>query len=111
MEIYFDSNSLKTCLEKSKKGRKKFGTETYEKIIMRLQEIRAIKNMTDLFKLPALRLHQLKGQRKGQWAIDVDKNNRIAFYPLNNEDQKIKGDIDFDDIVKISVVFVGDYHD
>lgn len=28
---------------------------------------------------PGLRLHQLKGRRKGQWAVDVDRNWRITF--------------------------------
>lgn len=29
--------------------------------------------------LPGFRLHQLKGKRKGFWAIDVSKNWRIVF--------------------------------
>ncbi len=29
--------------------------------------------------LPGFRLHQLKGKRKGCWAIDVSKNWRIVF--------------------------------
>ena len=28
---------------------------------------------------PGLRLHPLKGRRKGQWAVDVDRNWRITF--------------------------------
>ena len=28
---------------------------------------------------PGLRLHRLKGRRKGQWAVDVDRNWRITF--------------------------------
>ena len=28
---------------------------------------------------PGLRLHPLKGGRKGQWAVDVDRNWRITF--------------------------------
>lgn len=29
--------------------------------------------------LPGFRLHSLKGNRKGYWAIDVSKNWRIVF--------------------------------
>jgi proteic killer suppression protein len=29
--------------------------------------------------LPNFRLHQLKGDRKGLWAIDVNRNWRIVF--------------------------------
>jgi len=42
---------------------------------------------------PGLRLHPLKGSRKGQWAVDVDRNWRITFtfdgrncYDVNYED-------------------------
>ncbi len=43
--------------------------------------------------LPGFRLHQLKGKKKGLWAIDVSKNWRIIFkfqdgnaYIVNYED-------------------------
>ena len=43
--------------------------------------------------LPGFRLHQLKGRKKGLWAIDVSKNWRIVFkfqdgnaYVVNYED-------------------------
>ncbi|VAW29959.1 Toxin HigB, partial [hydrothermal vent metagenome] len=29
--------------------------------------------------LPGFRLHPLKGNKQGQWAIDVNKNWRITF--------------------------------
>jgi proteic killer suppression protein len=29
--------------------------------------------------IPGFRLHQLKGDKKGLWAIDVNKNWRIVF--------------------------------
>jgi len=44
-------------------------------------------------ELPGFRLHQLKGRKKGLWAIDVSKNWRIVFkfqdgnaYVVNYED-------------------------
>ena len=29
--------------------------------------------------LPGLRLHELKGNRSGMWAVDVSKNWRVTF--------------------------------
>jgi proteic killer suppression protein len=29
--------------------------------------------------LPGFRLHRLKGDRKGEWAIDVSRNWRVVF--------------------------------
>ncbi len=34
--------------------------------------------MSDL-NLPGFRLHQLKGDRRGTWAIDISGNWRLAF--------------------------------
>ncbi len=35
--------------------------------------------------LPGFRLHPLKGEREGIWAIDVSKNWRITFYFENGD--------------------------
>ena len=45
------------------------------RILARLQ---AATDLRDL-DAPGLRLHPLKGGRKGQWAVDVDRNWRITF--------------------------------
>ena len=44
-------------------------------ILAQLHQARSIKDMD----IPTLRLHQLKGQRKGIWAIIVQANWRITF--------------------------------
>ena len=43
-----------------------------------LARLNAATDVRDL-DAPGLRLHQLKGRRKGQWALDVDQNWRITF--------------------------------
>jgi toxin HigB-1 len=44
-------------------------------ILAQLNQARAVEDMD----IPALRLHQLKGQRKGIWAVTVQANWRITF--------------------------------
>jgi proteic killer suppression protein len=44
-------------------------------ILAQLNQARSIKDMD----IPTLRLHQLKGQRKGIWAVTVQANWRITF--------------------------------
>jgi proteic killer suppression protein len=43
-----------------------------------LARLNAAVDVRDL-DAPGLRLHPLKGGRKGQWAVDVDRNWRVTF--------------------------------
>jgi len=45
------------------------------RILARLQAATTVRDLD----APGLRLHPLKGDRKGQWAVDVDRNWRITF--------------------------------
>lgn len=45
------------------------------RILARLQAATSVRDLD----APGLRLHPLKGGRKGQWAADVDRNRRITF--------------------------------
>ena len=44
-------------------------------ILAQLQQARAIEDM----RIPTLRLHELKGDRKDTWAVTVQANWRITF--------------------------------
>ena len=63
-----------------------------QKLRMRLTALDTATRIEDM-DLPGFRLHPLKGNRKGQWAIDVSRNWRITFefvdgdaYIVNYED-------------------------
>jgi len=49
-----------------------------QKLRMRLIAMDTATSIEDI-NLPGFRLHSLKGDRKGLWAIDVSKNWRITF--------------------------------
>jgi proteic killer suppression protein len=63
-----------------------------QKLRIRLSALDTATTIDDL-NLPGFRLHPLKGDRDGLWAIDVNKNWRITFefidgdaYVVNYED-------------------------
>ena len=63
-----------------------------KRIDLLLDALHAAERVEDL-KLPTLGTHQLKGERKGQWAMTVNKNWRVTFkfenggaYEVNLED-------------------------
>ncbi len=63
-----------------------------KKLRIRLAALDTATSIQDV-DLPGFRLHSLKGNREGLWAIDVSKNWRITFefidgdaYSVNYED-------------------------
>jgi proteic killer suppression protein len=67
LQKFFESGSLAGI----KPGHK-------QKIRMRLTALDTATCIEDM-DIPGFRLHQLKGGKKGLWAIDVNKNWRIIF--------------------------------
>lgn len=49
-----------------------------QKIRIRLAALDTATNIEDM-DLPGFRLHSLKGDKQGEWAVDVNKNWRITF--------------------------------
>jgi len=67
LKLFFESGSLKGI----KPGHR-------QKLRIRLAALDTATCIEDM-DLPGFRLHSLKGNRKGLWAIDVNKNWRVVF--------------------------------
>lgn len=81
LQKFFETGSLKGIKSQHK-----------QKLRIRLTALDTATCIEDM-DLPGFRLHQLKGRKKGLWAIDVSKNWRIVFkfqdgnaYVVNYED-------------------------
>lgn len=57
-----------------------------------LAQLQQATSLDDL-RIPALRLHELKGERKGTWSVTVQANWRIAFRFVAGE----VDDVDYED--------------
>jgi toxin HigB-1 len=99
MEIIFCSNKIKRICN-SATG----------KLKTRLDDIRAADNMEILKFLPG-RLHALKADRKGQWALDLEHPKRLCFEPIA-EPMPISKDgfLNLSEVYAIKVIKIGDYH-
>lgn len=75
--VKFRSNKLEKCFLKSNQAAREFGDQVARKYILRINTIKAAGSLDDLMRLPVLRCHPLKGDRKGQYAI-----NLMGFYRL-----------------------------
>ena len=63
----------------SKTARKVCPQQLWHRARTRLDDINQVRHYSDLRTPPSNRLHQLKGDREGQWAIAVNDQYRICF--------------------------------
>ena len=76
-----------------------------------MAELSAADTLAVVGKLPAARLHALKGDRKGQYAVDVKHPFRLIFEPTHDPiPTKDDGGVDLEKVTRIRVLTVEDYH-
>lgn len=109
MEITFADGKLQELCEQEKIAQKKLGQPCARKLRVRLVNLMAAEVVTDLV---AGRPHPLKGDRFGQFALDLEGGRRLVFEPANEPIPLNKdGGIDWSQVTEVKIVFVGDYHD
>ena len=78
----------------------------------RLTLLEAVENLEEAMSVQSLKIHLLKGDRKGQYAVKLDQNNRLIVVPccerghLLTVDETNRGEIAALIIQKLAV----DYH-
>ena len=109
MEITFKSDELqRICTEKAYMSRK-LGPKSAKKLRARLADISAASHVAELH---AGRPHALKHDRIGKFAVSLDGGTRLVFesanipIPITND-----GGIARNQVTKIRIVEIGDYHD
>jgi plasmid maintenance system killer protein len=114
MKICFYNKSIEDLFENDKKLQKKYGinvAENIRKIDDILENAETIRELND----PAFvkyRFHELKGDRKYQWAFVIVHTSglRIIVFLLDL-DKKIIRDISKEKCVYVQIKEIGDYHD
>jgi proteic killer suppression protein len=109
MKIEFATTKLKKSCESEKEMTKAYGDIAAKKLRSRLEDICAVSRVTEII---AGRPHPLKGGRSGQFAIDLHRGVRLVFEPANDpvsRDQS--GNILWEDVTEVKIVYIGDYHD
>ena len=77
--IIFRTKKLEKCFSQSKQAIKAFGDAVGRKYIQRINIIKSTKKIEDLKGMPGLRFHALKGNRSGQYAINLTGFYRLIF--------------------------------
>lgn len=110
MELTFADNKLGKLVNDDRKLTKVFGKIRAQKLTLRLQQLRDATTLEDVRNL-AGKFHELRGDRKGEWACDLDQPYRLVFtpherpIPVNEHGQYI-----WAEIRGVEIIEVVDYH-
>jgi toxin HigB-1 len=111
MEISFASRKLEKACNIEREGDRMWGTENARRVRQRFAELSAADTLAVVAKIPPARLHALKGNRKGQYAVDVKHPFRLIFELAHDPiPKKDDGGVDLQRITRIRVLSVEDYH-
>ena len=111
MEIIFRTRKLAKIFNSTSTLRKRYGDLVAQVIMRRLA---VLKNARTLSLVPTTkpeRRHQLTGNRRGQYAVDLIHPYRLVFKAAYEPiPRKEDGAIDTDQVTTITIIEVVDYH-
>lgn len=111
MEIEFGNKKLKKLCERRKEAVRKWGAVTAKIVMQRLVEMGAADTLEVLHRLPKPRCHQLKGNRAGQFAVDLKHPFRLIFEPVGDPSAfREKNEIILSRVTKVKILEITDYH-
>ena len=111
MDILFQDQKLARVFNDESLLRRKYGPRRAKLLRRRIYECKAAGNLEVLRSLPQVRCHELKGNREGTLAVDLDHPYRLIFEPANNPvPRKPDGGLDWMRVTAIRVLAVEDYH-
>lgn len=77
MTVKFRTKKLESCYEDFRKASKRWGKSVARRYIQRINILEACATREDVQSFPQLKLHLLKGNRRGQEAIRLDGFMRL----------------------------------
>jgi len=79
VDVRFRTRKLQSHHERSGEAVKAYGEPEARKYIQRVHIIKSVRDIDELKRLPALRCHQIRGERLGQWAVNLTEYRRLIF--------------------------------
>ena len=109
MEVRYKDKKIRELCEKQAVAEKKLGAASARKLTVRLVALEAAARVTDLV---AGNPHPLKGDRLGQFALDLAGGWRLVFAPAHDPcPTRPDGGIEWSQVTIVSIEYIGDYHD
>lgn len=111
MNITFKNAKIQKVFNTEKLLNKKYGKNA-KAIRLRMTVLSASDNLNDVPAVKPERCHQLKGDKKGTFAVDLRHPFRLVFEPNHQPVPLLRDDdgIDLSKITSITIISVEDYH-
>lgn len=111
MLISFSSKKFAKSCNGQKEAEKTYGPKLAKKLMQRLSELHAANNLFEISKLPPPRCHELMGQQKGTFSVDLEHPYRLLFYPAHNPIPRLPDHgIDLKNVTEIKITSIEDTH-
>jgi proteic killer suppression protein len=111
MEITFKNNKLHKICASEKQLIRTYGSNCARKMTSRFDDLQAAISLAAFKALPG-RCHELKGNKKGQFSLDLEHPLRLIFEPSNEDVQKQEdGGLDWNSVKAIKIIGVEDTHE
>ena len=111
MDIAFKQDSLRKCANDHRHAQRKLGPLRAKKYLLRLQQMHDAVCLEDLRNVPQADFHELKANRKGQLACNLDHPYRLIFVPAHDPiPKKEDGGLDWNQVTAVIVLGILDYH-
>lgn len=108
MEVVYASRRLASACASRKEAQKQYGAVRARRLAVRLQQLRVAESLADLAEV-AGRCHELSGELRGTFALDLDGPYRLLFTPLGDDGRR-RAAGDWASVTAVVVERVHDYH-
>ncbi len=107
MKVFFKTKKIEEICSIDKVMNKKYGASNVKKLKQRLQQLKAASQLSHFkFDNP----HPLKGNKLGSFSVALQGGLRIIFEPHQPMPLKPDGKIDWENVQKIIITNIEDYH-
>ncbi len=89
MEVTFKTNQLRRCYEESARAAQQWGAAVGRKYITRINELYAARNFQQAYGIRSMRLHPLKGSKRGELSIYLTGKWRLIVVKGDTEERVI----------------------
>ena len=89
VEVIFRTNQLRRNYEQSARATRQWGADVGRKYITRINELYAVRDFQEAYHLRSMRLHPLKGSKRGELSIYLTGKWRLIVTKDDTEEQVI----------------------
>lgn len=100
---------LESLLNDERALKRAYHSNVVKALGVRIASMRNASDLQELHHLPG-RAHQLKGDRAGQFAMELPDGLRLVFCPTEPAPHRDDGGVDLAAVTRITLIEITDYH-